>query len=41
MYLAANGGSWSMGEDNSLSGELWAIASGTGSRIAGIEASYA
>jgi hypothetical protein len=40
LYLAANGGSWSMGEDNNLGGELWAIADGNDSRIAGIEASY-
>jgi hypothetical protein len=40
LYLAANGGSWSMDENNNLSGELWAIAEGGGSRIAGIEASY-
>jgi len=41
LYLAANGGSWSMGQENNLTGELWAIAEGTDSRIAGIEASYA
>ena len=40
LYLAANGGSWSMGEENNLTGELWAIAEGSGSRIAGIEATY-
>jgi hypothetical protein len=41
MYLSANGGSWSMGEDHNLGGELWAIAEGSDSRIAGVEASYA
>jgi len=40
LYLAANGGSWSVGEENNLTGALWAIAEGGGSRIAGIEASY-
>ena len=40
LYLAANGGSWSVAEENNLTGELWAIAEGNGSRIAGIEASY-
>lgn len=41
LYLAANGGSWSMGEENNLTGELWAVAESPGSRIAGIEANYA
>jgi len=40
MLLVANGGSWSLGEGDNLNGEFWAIAEGSNSRIAGIEASY-
>jgi len=38
IYLAANGGGNLT--EQTLTGELWAIAEGSGSRIAGIEASY-
>ncbi|MEG4326788.1 hypothetical protein [Microcoleus sp. herbarium5] len=40
MLLAANGGTLSLGETSSLNGELWAVAEGGASRLAGVEASY-
>jgi hypothetical protein len=41
MLLAANGGTLSLGETDNLNGELWAVAEGGTSRLAGVEASYA
>jgi hypothetical protein len=40
MLLAANGGTLSLGETDSLNGELWAVAENDTSRVAGVEASY-
>jgi hypothetical protein len=40
MFLAANGGTLSLGETDNLNGELWAVAEGGTSRVAGVEASY-